>query len=80
MRNPKIKSSIKYKLIIRTGKPVSVNIERYSIYDDVVIYFLKFRNSTTNEEWTYKQRYSELRAINDALLNQGLKTKLPAFP
>jgi hypothetical protein len=56
-----------------------VIIERYSVYDDVVIYFLKFKNKVTGEEWVHKQRYSEIRAINEALVNQGFK-KLPPFP
>jgi hypothetical protein len=33
---------------------VFVKIERYSIYDDAVIYFLRFENTYTNEVWVYQ--------------------------
>ncbi|CAD8197372.1 unnamed protein product [Paramecium pentaurelia] len=59
---------------------ISIKIENYVIYDDVVVYSLRFKNNLTNEEWLYKQRYSEIKNIHDALIDQGFKNKLPSFP
>ncbi|CAD8092700.1 unnamed protein product [Paramecium primaurelia] len=59
---------------------ISIKIENYVIYDDVVVYSLRFKNNSANEEWLYKQRYSEIKNIHDALIEQGFKNKLPSFP
>ncbi|CAK59735.1 unnamed protein product (macronuclear) [Paramecium tetraurelia] len=59
---------------------ISVKIESYVIYDGVVVYVLRFKNNFSNDEWIYKKRYSEIKSIHDALLDQGFKNKLPQFP
>ncbi|CAD8145128.1 unnamed protein product [Paramecium octaurelia] len=59
---------------------INVSIESYTVYDDVVIYSMRFKNKITKEEWIYKQRYSEIKNIHDALVEQGYKGKLPPFP
>ncbi|CAD8182796.1 unnamed protein product [Paramecium pentaurelia] len=59
---------------------ISIRIENYVIYDEVVIYILRFKNNQANDEWIYKKRYSEIKSIHDALLDQGFKNKLPQFP
>jgi hypothetical protein len=33
---------------------ILLSIERYSIYEDVVIYFMKFVNVKTKEEWIFQ--------------------------
>ncbi|CAD8120445.1 unnamed protein product [Paramecium sonneborni] len=59
---------------------ISIKIENYVIYDDIVVYSLRFKNNLEGDEWIYKQRYSEIKNIHDALLDQGFKNKLPSFP
>ncbi|CAD8119283.1 unnamed protein product [Paramecium sonneborni] len=59
---------------------ISIKIDNYAIYDDVVVYSLLFKNNLVGDEWIYKQRYSEIKNIHDALLDQGFKNKLPSFP
>lgn len=59
---------------------ISISIESYTYYDDVVVYSMRFKNKITKEEWIYKQRYSEIKNIHDALTEQGFKGKLPPFP
>ncbi|CAK63046.1 unnamed protein product (macronuclear) [Paramecium tetraurelia] len=59
---------------------ITIKIENYALYDDVVVYSLRFKNNYTNDEWVYKQRYSEIKNIHEALIEQGFKNKLPQFP
>lgn len=59
---------------------ISIKIENYVMYDDVVVYSLRFKNNLLNDEWVYKQRYSEIKNIHEALIEQGFKNKLPSFP
>ncbi|CAD8185738.1 unnamed protein product [Paramecium octaurelia] len=59
---------------------ITIKIENYAMYDDVVVYSLRFKNNYTNDEWVYKQRYSEIKNIHEALIEQGFKNKLPQFP
>lgn len=62
------------------NKNIEVVIERYSVYDDVVIYFMRITSRETKEEWVTKQRYSELKKIHDELSATKFKNNLPAFP
>lgn len=33
---------------------ISIKIENYAIYDDVVVYSLRFKDKLENDEWIYK--------------------------
>ncbi|CAD8109061.1 unnamed protein product [Paramecium primaurelia] len=77
---PPVQSYLPIETPINQQMKISVSIESYTVYDDVVIYSMRFKNRITKEEWIYKQRYSEIKNIHDALVEQGYKGKLPPFP
>lgn len=58
---------------------IQITIDRYSLVDDAVIYYVGLRDLDTFEEWVYKARYSELRALHEALVEAKVKN-LPNFP
>ena len=43
---------------------IQISIDRYSLVDDAVIYYVGLRDLNSHEEWVYKARYSELRALH----------------
>ncbi len=52
---------------------MQICIDRYTLVDDVVIYYVRMRDLNSHEEWTFKTRYSELRNVHDALLEGKIK-------
>lgn len=58
---------------------MQICIDRYTLVDDTVIYYVRLRDLNTHEEWTYKARYSELRNVHESLEQSGVKN-LPHFP
>ena len=46
---------------------------RYTLVEDVVIYYVRLRDLNSREEWTFKTRYSELRNVHEALLDSKIK-------
>lgn len=58
---------------------MQICIDRYTLVDDTVIYYVRLRDLNTHEEWTYKARYSELRNVHESLVQSGVKN-LPHFP
>ncbi len=58
---------------------MQICIDRYTLVDDTVIYYVRLRDLNTHEEWTYKARYSELRNVHESLEESGVKN-LPHFP
>lgn len=66
----------------QTKKPemnMQICIDRYTLVDDTVIYYVRLRDLNTHEEWTYKARYSELRNVHESLMESKIKN-LPPFP
>lgn len=49
------------------GGKIRVKIERYSVSEDVVNYFVTFYDMVMRSSWTCKSRYSELKSLHDAL-------------
>lgn len=47
-----------------TEMNMQICIDRYTLVDDTVIYYVRLRDLNTHEEWTYKARYSELRNVH----------------
>lgn len=47
---------------------MQICIDRYTLVDDAVIYYVRLRDLNSHEEWVYKARYSELRSLHEALL------------
>lgn len=37
---------------------VNICIDRYTLVDDAVIYYVRLRDLNSHEEWVYKARYS----------------------
>ncbi len=37
------------------------------------MYYVRIKDLKTNEEWTFKTRYSELRNVHEALLESKIK-------
>jgi hypothetical protein len=52
---------------------MQICIDRYTLVDDVVIYYVRMRDLNSHEEWTFKTRYSELRNVHDALIESKIK-------
>lgn len=52
---------------------MQICIDRYTLVDDVVIYYVRMRDLNSHEEWTFKTRYSELRNVHDALVESKIK-------
>lgn len=52
---------------------MQICIDRYTLVDDVVIYYVRMRDLNSHEEWTFKTRYSELRNVHDALMESKIK-------
>lgn len=46
---------------------------RYTLVEDVVIYYVRLRDLNSHEEWTFKTRYSELRNVHEALEDSKIK-------
>lgn len=62
------------------GDVYRVKIDRYSVSEDIVNYFITFYDMVQQEDWTFKTRYSEIRNLHEALKQQKLKIKIPEFP
>lgn len=58
---------------------MQICIDRYTLVDDTVIYYVRLRDLNSHEEWTYKARYSELRNVHESLVESKIKN-LPPFP
>jgi hypothetical protein len=58
---------------------IQICIDRYTLIDDAVIYYVRLRDLNSHEEWVYKARYRELRLLHDALTEAKIKN-LPNFP
>lgn len=58
---------------------IQICIDRYTLVDDTVHYYVRLRDLNSHEEWTFKARYSELRSLHESLLESKIKN-LPAFP
>ena len=58
---------------------MQICIDRYTLVEDVVIYYVRLRDLNTHEEWTFKTRYSDLRNVHEAL-EQSKVRFLPTFP
>ncbi len=52
---------------------MQICIDRYTLVDDVVIYYVRMRDLNSHEEWTFKTRYSELRNVHEALMESKIK-------
>ena len=52
---------------------MQICIDRYTLVDDVVIYYVRMRDLNSHEEWTFKTRYSELRNVHEALVESKIK-------
>jgi hypothetical protein len=48
-------------------------IDRYTLIEGVIVYYVRIKDLKTNEEWTFKTRYSELRNVHEALLESKIK-------
>ena len=62
-----------------TDMNMQICIDRYTLVDDTVIYYVRLRDLNSHEEWTYKARYSELRNVHESLVESKIKN-LPPFP
>ena len=62
-------------------KQLSINvcIDRYTLVDESVVYYVRLRDVNSHDEWVYKARYSELRSLHEALEEAKIKN-LPIFP
>lgn len=58
---------------------MQICIDRYTLIEDAVFYYVRLRDLNTHEEWTYRARYSELRNVHEALMQSKVKN-LPSFP
>ena len=61
------------------GMNFQICIDRYTLIDDTVHYYVRLRDLNSHEEWTFKSRYSELRSLHEALTESKVKN-LPHFP
>jgi hypothetical protein len=52
---------------------MQICIDRYTLVDDVVIYYVRIRDLNSHEEWTFKTRYSELKYVHEALQESKIK-------
>lgn len=46
---------------------MQICIDRYTLIDDAIIYYVRLRDLNSHEEWVYKARYRELRSLHEAL-------------
>lgn len=58
---------------------IQICIDRYTLVDDTVHYYVRLRDLNSHEEWTFKARYSELRSLHESLIESKIKN-LPVFP
>ncbi|KRX08134.1 Phox homologous domain [Pseudocohnilembus persalinus] len=63
------------------GGQIRAKIDRYSVSEDMVSYFITFYDVTQTKSWVFRSRYSELKSLHEALGNQKkVKSLLPSFP